>query len=56
MTINDKPEKKNKIVAIKTNVEDDEEQVEENTDENLTESIAILTKIFVKVMRRHDKR
>lgn len=44
MEINDKSEKTNKSVAIKADVEDDEELVEEDIDDNLTESIVLIAK------------
>lgn len=51
MATNDKYEKRNKSVASKADVEDDEEQVEEDIDVNLIKCISLLEKIFGKVMR-----
>lgn len=54
--INDKYEKKNKNVAFKDDVEEDEDHVEGDTNDNLIESIALIEKVFGKIMRRLDKR
>lgn len=45
-TINDKSKKRNKCVAFKSDIENDEEHVEEDTDENLFDSIALTEKIW----------
>ena len=55
MTINDKLEKRNKGVAFKVDIENDDEHVKEDTNDNLYESIAPLAKKISKVMRRLDR-
>lgn len=42
LTFNDKFEKRNKSVAFRMDVEDDEEQVKKDTNDSLTEFIALL--------------
>lgn len=50
MSINDKYEKRNKGIAFKSHIENDEDRSEEDTNDYLSNSIALLAKKFRKVM------
>ncbi|XP_057425914.1 uncharacterized protein LOC130719307 [Lotus japonicus] len=54
MSLNDRPEKKNKSIAFVSNM--DEDQSDKDPDENLSEDIALLGRKFNKVMRKFDRK